>query len=97
MDTTPPQIEDLKASVQGNSVHVQFRAADGFSPIKRAEYSMDAGDWHFIEPVGQLSDAKSENYDFSLPLTSEATEHVVVVRAYDRFDNMNAAKTVVGK
>ena len=97
VDTTPPQIESLKASVQGNSVHVQFRAADGFSPIKRAEYSMDAGDWHFIEPVGQLSDAKSENYDFSLPLTSEATEHVVVVRAYDRFDNMNAAKTVVGR
>lgn len=97
VDTTPPQIESLKASVQGNSVHVQFRAADGFSPIKRAEYSIDAGDWHFIEPVGQLSDAKSENYDFSLPLTSEAAEHVVVVRAYDRFENMNAAKTVVGK
>ena len=47
--------------------------------------------------MGQLSDAKSENYDFSLPLTSEAAQHVVVVRAYDRFENMNAAKTVVGK
>jgi sugar lactone lactonase YvrE len=100
VDTTPPQIEDLKALLQGTSVRVQFRAVDGFSPIKRAEYSMDAGDWHFIEPVGRLSDAKSENYDFVVPLKGDAAsaqEHVVVVRAYDRFDNMNAAKTVIGK
>jgi len=100
VDTTPPQIEDLKASLHGDSVRVQFRAADGFSPIKRAEYSVDAGEWHFVEPVGQLSDAKSENYDFVVPLKGEgaaAQEHVVVVRAYDRFDNMNAAKTVIGK
>jgi sugar lactone lactonase YvrE len=97
VDTTPPQIEDLKASVQGNSVRVQFRAVDSFSPIKRAEYSLDAGDWHFVEPVGQLSDSKSESYDFSLPLPpdSAAQEHVVVVRAFDRYDNMESAKKVV--
>ena len=97
VDTTPPQIQDLKASVRENFLHAQFRAADNFSPIKRAEYSIDAGEWHFVEPSGQLSDSKSENYDFSLPLSGEAVmqEHVVVVRAYDRYDNMNSAKTVV--
>jgi hypothetical protein len=97
VDTTPPQIEDLKGSVQGNAIHVQFRAADSFSPIKRAEYSLDAGEWHFVEPVGQLSDSKSESYDFSLPLAADSLsqEHVVVVRAYDRYDNMESAKTVV--
>jgi hypothetical protein len=98
VDTTPPQVEDLKALVQANLLHVQFRAVDSFSPIKRAEYSVDAGEWHFIEPVGGLSDAKAESYDFTLPLSGDAVmqEHVVVVRAYDRFDNMNSAKTVVG-
>ena len=98
VDTTPPQVQDLKASVQANLLHVQFRAVDSFSPIKRAEYSVDAGDWHFVEPVGGLSDSKSESYDFTLPLWGEAVmqEHVVVVRAYDRFDNMNSAKTVIG-
>jgi hypothetical protein len=97
VDTTPPQIEDLKASVQGGKVHVQFRAADSFSIIKRAEYSLDAGDWHFVEPVGQLSDAKTENYDFSLPIAQDQSEqeHVVVVRAYDKYDNMNSSKTLV--
>jgi hypothetical protein len=97
VDTTAPQIQDLKGSVQDGKIRVQFRATDGFSTIKRAEYSIDAGDWHFVEPVGQLSDAKTENYDFSLPIPSDQSgqEHVVVVRAYDRYDNMNSAKTVV--
>jgi WD40 repeat protein len=97
VDNTPPQIQDLNASVRGNSMRVQFRAVDSFSPIKRAEYSIDAGEWHFVEPVGQLSDSKSENYDFSIPLLGDPAieEHVVVVRAYDRFDNMNSAKTLV--
>ena len=97
VDTTSPQIQDLRAAVQGNQIRVQFRAADDFSPIKRTEYSLDAGDWHFVEPVGQLSDSKTESYDFSLPVAADAStqEHVVVVRAYDRYDNMNSAKTLV--
>jgi hypothetical protein len=97
VDTTPPQIVELKASVQGGAVHVQFRAVDSFSPIKRAEYSLDAGEWHFVEPVDQLSDSKSESYDFSLPIAGDASaqEHVVVVRVYDRYDNLVSAKTVV--
>ncbi len=97
VDTTPPQIQKLTAAAQGNQIRVQFRAADNFSPIKRAEYSLDAGEWHFVEPVGQLSDATTESYDFSLPLAAEASaqEHVVVVRAYDRYDNMNSAKMLL--
>lgn len=97
VDTTPPQVMDVKASIQGSQIHVQFRAVDSFSPIKRSEYSVDAGEWHFVEPVGGLSDSRSESYDFTLPLSGDAArqEHVVVVRAYDRFDNMNSAKAVV--
>jgi sugar lactone lactonase YvrE len=98
VDTTPPVIEGLTASVEGNQIHVHFEAKDTFSPIKRAEYSVDAADWQFVEPVGQLSDSKTENYDFRVPLPAQDAanlEHVVVVRAYDRYDNMSAAKTVI--
>ncbi|HEV3206260.1 MAG TPA: hypothetical protein VGZ28_04855 [Terriglobales bacterium] len=117
VDTTPPRIDDLRASVEGSQIHVTFRAADGFSNIKRAEYSLDAGDWQYVEPVGQLADSKSASYDFlaavRLPRESQAyvpaenplhparetkatpAEHVVVVRVYDRFDNMASAKTVM--
>ncbi len=98
VDTTPPRIENLAASVDAAEVHVHFRAQDGFSTIKRAEYSVDAGDWKYVEPVGQLSDAKVEDYDFKVAVDSPkeaASEHVVVVRVYDKYDNMGAAKTVL--
>jgi hypothetical protein len=100
VDTTPPRIENLAASVEGEKIHVSFRAGDGFSSIKRAEYSVDAGDWKYVEPVGQLSDAKSENYDFTVSPESAknsgaSSEHVVVVRVFDRYDNMGAAKTLI--
>jgi hypothetical protein len=99
VDTTPPRIENLAASVEGGQVHITFRALDGFSSIKRAEYSVDAGEWNYVEPVGQLSDAKTESYDFKVATENAkdaaAQEHVVVVRVYDRYENMGAAKTLI--
>jgi len=119
IDNTAPRIENLAARVEGQEIHVTFHAADDASPIKRAEYSIDAGDWQYVEPVGALSDSKSENYDFSVVLAanhptaeenvpqakkkgksappaapSVSAEHVVVVRVYDRSDNVATAKVV---
>jgi hypothetical protein len=107
VDTTPPRIDGLKASQEGEQIHVVFHAADGFSNIKRAEYSVDAGDWQYVEPAGQLADSKTASYDFQVTMPPSANfgrlpeakkmsaEHVVVVRVYDRFDNMSSAKTVI--
>jgi hypothetical protein len=110
VDTTAPVIDNLAATFDdkqiGKQIHVRFRASDSFSPIKRAEYSLDGGDWQFVEPVGQLSDSKTEDYDFRLAVPqpevapapmagNTANDHVVVVRAYDRFDNLATAKTVI--
>lgn len=106
VDTTSPVIDNLTATLDGKEIQVRFRASDSFSPIKRAEYSLDGGDWQFVEPVGQLSDSKTEDYDFRLAVPqpeaapapmagNTANDHVVVVRAYDRFDNLATAKTVI--
>lgn len=98
VDTTPPRVQNLTAAVEAGQVRIRFRAEDGFSTIKRAEYSVDAGDWKYVEPVGQLSDSKAEEYDFKAVLDSEkdaAAEHVIVVRVYDKYENMGAAKTVL--
>ena len=98
VDTTPPRIENLTAAVEGSQIHVHFRAGDGFSTIKRAEYSVDAADWMYVEPVGQLSDSRTEEYDFKVPLEAAKdapSEHVVVVRVYDKYDNLGAAKVLV--
>jgi len=110
VDSTAPVIDNLTATFDdkqiGKQIRVHFRASDSFSPIKRAEYSLDGGDWQFVEPVGQLSDSKMEDYDFRLAVPqpeaapapmagNTANDHVIVVRAYDRFENVGAAKTVV--
>ena len=98
VDTTPPRVENLTAASEGSQIHVRFRAEDGFSNIKRAEYSVDAGDWKYVEPNGQISDAKSEDYDFKADVEAgkdNTSEHVVVVRVYDKYENMGAAKTVL--
>jgi hypothetical protein len=106
VDNSAPAIENLTGVLEAREIHVRFRAADSFSTIKRAEYSLDGGDWQFVEPVGQLSDSKMEDYDFRVPVPQPqalppsmtaptSSDHVVVVRAYDRFDNLAIAKTVV--
>src|ERR1017187_4165919 len=98
VDTTPPRVEKLTASVEGTQIHVRFRAEDGFSTIKRAEFSVDAGDWKYVEPIGQLADAKIEDYDFKADVDAgkdAVSEHVVVIRVYDKYENMGAAKTLL--
>ena len=117
VDNTPPKIQNLAARIEGQQLHVTFLASDEISSIKHAEYSIDAGEWQYLEPVGQISDSKTENYDFNALLTTPeapfdepaeqkrgrgakkssppVTEHVVVVRVYDRYDNEATAKYVV--
>ena len=126
VDSTPPVINDLNAAVEADQLHVTYRATDSFSVVKRAEYSIDAGEWQFVEPVGRLSDSRTENYDFAVPMptakpaATELTkstgtgkqvkggdggsepvlpalsgEHLVVVRVWDRFDNVGTTKVVI--
>jgi len=96
VDTAPPIITGLMAHLEGDKIHVTATATDAASPIAHAEYSVDAGPWQYIEPVGQLSDSLAERYDFSVPIKTPASgDHIVTLRAYDRYDNVTAAKTVV--
>jgi hypothetical protein len=104
VDNTPPRVEGLTAKLEGGKIHVMFRAVDSFSPVTHAEYSLDANDWEVVDPVGQISDSKTESYDFSVPLSAASgeagsgpEEHTIVVRAYDRYENMGSGKVVVGR
>jgi WD40 repeat protein len=106
VDTTPPTVTGLKAAVGiaecarahcSQPVLVTFDAEDAFSPIAHAEYSLDAGPWQYIEPVGGLSDSRREHYEVHLPgdgPAGKAGEHLITVRVYDRHDNVGLAKTV---
>ena len=72
IDTAPPVITALTAHLEGDTIHVTATATDASSPIAHAEYSIDAGPWQYIEPVGKLSDSLEEHYDFSAPLKTPA-------------------------
>ena len=114
LDTTAPVISNLTAGkpllgeckplpcTRPLTIPVSFDAKDAISPIGKAEYSLDAGQWQYVEPVDGLSDSKEEHYSFTVPLpigpdgkVDAAQEHLISVRAYDRHDNMGTAKTIV--
>ena len=114
LDTTPPVISELKAGAAVSrkckdlpcppAFPVSFSAKDATSAISHAEYSLDAGPWQFVAPVGELSDSKEEHYSFVAPLPASSdgapeagteVEHLITVRAYDRHDNVATAKIVV--
>jgi hypothetical protein len=113
LDTTPPVISGLKAGGLVSrkckdlpcppAFPVSFDAKDAASAIGHAEYSLDAGTWQYIEPVGDLSDSKEEHYSVLVPLPAPADggaeagnepEHLITVRVYDRHDNMATAKVL---
>jgi hypothetical protein len=106
VDTTPPVPGVLTAALVAGTpgkIHATFSARDATSPIAHAEYSVDAGPWQYLEPVGGVSDSLEERYDFiaAMPAANateqvtDAREHVLAVRVYDRYENVAAVKTVV--
>jgi sugar lactone lactonase YvrE len=104
VDTTPPMPGVLAATMVAGTpmkIHATLEARDATSPIAHAEYSLDAGPWQYLEPVGKVSDSLMEHYDFTVAVPAatasvqDAKEHVLAVRVYDRYENVVAVKTVV--
>lgn len=104
IDTTPPVVSGLQASLLNGKIHASLTAADATSPVSRAEYSIDAGRWQYVAPVGNIADSLTERFDFDAPIPAprpdaappaDHTEHVISVRVFDRYDNAVTVKTVV--
>jgi sugar lactone lactonase YvrE len=108
VDTTPPVPGVLTATMVAGTpastrsmIHAMLEARDATSPIAHAEYSLDAGPWQYLEPVGKVSDSLTERYDFTVAVPAATTpvqdtkEHVLAVRVYDRYENVVAVKAVV--
>ncbi len=102
IDNTPPVIEPVKAvpyidysgkSYSSRGASISFAVRDDTSSIERAQYSLDGGDWILVAPVGGISDALEEHYEFSITAGLSPGEHTIAVRAYDRFENVGSAKT----
>ncbi|MBM3764077.1 MAG: hypothetical protein FJW32_01680 [Acidobacteria bacterium] len=93
IDNTPPVIRNLAATSSGNNVTIAFTAADTGGILTKAEYSINAGDWIYIEPTTRLSDARDHSYNVTVE--RPAGEISVAVRVTDEFDNHAVDKAVV--
>jgi outer membrane protein assembly factor BamB len=112
IDTMPPVLSLVQATLTSQpatAIHVTFAAQDKLSTIARAYYSVDAGPWQYIDPIGNLSDSLHERYDFTIPIPKSTEgnddapavqprspqQHVVAVRVLNRAGNSTTGKAVV--
>jgi WD40 repeat protein len=104
IDTTPPAVSALEAHLSGDKIHASLSATDATSPVSHAEYSIDAGRWQYVEPVGKIADSLTERFEFDAPIPAphsgaaapvDPHEHVIAIRVFDREDNSVTVKAVV--
>ncbi len=93
IDNTPPVIRVQPVTRGGASADISFEAEDAASPIRRAEYSLDAGPWTPVAPVDGILDSQSES--FRLHVEVPAGEHLLVIRVVDSGTNTGLAKVVL--
>jgi hypothetical protein len=75
-------------------VELEIDAMDASSPLRRAEYSLDAAAWIPLESGDGIIDGLSEKFHLQLDNVAPG-EHLIVVRVVDSSNNAGLAKTVV--
>ncbi len=97
VDTQTPRVTELTATRGDNSLAITATAADQKTPIAHAAYSLDAGAWQYVDPVGKISDALTEQYRFTVPLSGATAggTHVLTLRVFDRYENEGSAQVSV--
>jgi hypothetical protein len=67
---------------------------DAASPLRRCEYSVDAGNWTPLESADGVIDSPRERFVLRLENVGPG-EHLVVLRAVDSGNNAGLAKVVL--
>ena len=95
IDNTPPVIT-LSAPRRTADGHLEVDAdiRDQASPLRRCEYSLDAGAWTPVEAADGVTDSPREQFHIAIDHVRPG-EHLLVIRAYDSANNAGLAKVVV--
>jgi hypothetical protein len=93
IDNTPPVVGVSAPRLNGSAVEIDVDAADAASPLRRCEYSIDAGPWTPLEAADGVIDSPQEKFQVRLE-NPPAGEHVIVIRAIDSAGNAGLAKVV---
>jgi hypothetical protein len=94
IDNTPPELSALTATRRNKDVTVRWKAIDTLNNLKRAEYSLDGGDWTIALPASGISDSPQLDYELTLSDVPPG-EHTIAVRVQDEYDNQAVQKTVI--
>ena len=94
IDNTPPVVSLSAPRRNNDNVEVDADVADQTSPLRRCEYSLDAGPWTPVEAADGVTDGPREQFHIAIDRL-RAGEHLLVVRAYDTANNAGLAKVVI--
>lgn len=94
VDNTPPLVTIKQSHRNGMEADVEVEAVDATSPLKRAEYSPDAGWWQPLEATDGIIDTPREQFAIHLEKLKPG-EHLVVIRVYDAAGNAGLAKVLL--
>jgi hypothetical protein len=95
VDNTAPQVSSVGApQLNGDRVRVVFDATDASSFVRRAEYSIDGGEWKTVFPDDGIADSKSERFTFEVMLKTPG-EYSVTLRVFDASGNAANARVLV--
>jgi sugar lactone lactonase YvrE len=93
VDNNPPGIGEVRTSVEGSRVRIEFEVVDAFSIVATVEMSRNAGEWRSVTPRDGLADATREEFRIEID-SLPAGEHTVVIRARDAAGNSVTTQTV---
>jgi len=94
VDNTPPLVAADTPRLTGNNVDVAFRASDGTSTLRRAEYQLDGGAWQAVYPVDGIADSRREEFRVTVVLP-DARPHVIAFRVFDANLNVGSAQAAI--
>jgi hypothetical protein len=94
IDHTPPVVTFGPPKRSGTRVEIPWTAADAASPLRRAEYAVDGGEWVPVEPADRVLDSPEEQFTVTLENLAPG-EHLLVFRAIDAAGNAGLAKVVL--
>ena len=94
LDHTPPSVRLQIRPAAGGSVLVEGSLNDAASPLWKADYAVNSGDWKVVFPVDRIFDSRTETLRFEIQELT-AGEYTVVVRATDALGNVGVGKATV--
>jgi sugar lactone lactonase YvrE len=96
VDSSPPVVRaagDAQVGADGH-VRVRFTVEDSSGMIRRADVSVDSGEWRAVFPEDGIADSPREVYALDVLLEGSG-EHTISLRAIDGSGNVSSARVVV--